>query len=97
MPASNPPVSTPTLAAFSSIPLPLLGPSSPRINVVRCWNFMCIDIVPAKARCSVRRWHSKGVAKVTLVNQVLVILYVYFAISPSTLYALYYARKLPAA
>eukprot|EP00960_Hanusia_phi_P039159 753784-Hanusia_phi.AAC.2 len=29
--------------------------------------------------------------------KVLVILYVYFAISPSTLYALYYARKLPAA
>mmetsp|Transcript_18916 Transcript_18916/g.62170 ORF Transcript_18916/g.62170 Transcript_18916/m.62170 type:complete len:316 (+) Transcript_18916:55-1002(+) len=64
-------------------------------ETLRCWNPMRIDILQAKTKCSVRRWRSKGVATVTLVNQIVVIMYFYFWISPPTLYALYYGRRLP--
>lgn len=49
-----------------------------------------IAIIPAEAECSPRRWMKNGVLKNTLMNQVIVIAYVYLGWSPDRIYSVYY-------
>lgn len=49
-----------------------------------------IGIIQAQVECSPRRWMKNGVLKNTLMNQMIVIAYVYLGWSPDRIYSVYY-------
>ena len=54
---------------------------------------MRVCILSQAARCSIRRWRTKGVLSNTISNQLIVILYVFAWMSPKRLFAMYYGIR----
>jgi len=55
---------------------------------------MRVCILDQAARCSLRRWRTKGVLANTISNQIIVLLYLYAGLNPKKLFALYYGISL---